>query len=251
MTFQHTLKWLLFVVALASVCIVDMAVANDGTGGRPPNVVLIFADDLGYGDLGCYGSPDIKTPRIDQMASEGMRFTDFYAQPVCGPSRAALMLARLAGAPIHSERAIDGVDISDVIHGQKAKLKRSYFYYQHDCRRAVRSDKRKLLQANIEPAKNIIHKRWNRHVAKADAVRLSKAELYDLDSEIGKANDVAKIHSEIVAQLAKQDDWARSDIGDHDRFGSNGRAFVATLRTISTGMLLLRSATQKSGNEES
>lgn len=57
----------------------------------PPNIVLIFADDQGYGDLGCFGSETISTPRIDRMAEEGMRFTSFYAQAVCGPSRAALM----------------------------------------------------------------------------------------------------------------------------------------------------------------
>lgn len=58
---------------------------------QQPNFVVIFVDDLGYGDLGCYGSTTIKTPRIDGMAKEGMRFTHFYAQTVCGPSRAALM----------------------------------------------------------------------------------------------------------------------------------------------------------------
>ncbi len=57
----------------------------------PPNFVIIFADDMGYGDAGCFGSKDIRTPRIDRMAKEGMRFTSFYAQPICGPSRAALM----------------------------------------------------------------------------------------------------------------------------------------------------------------
>ena len=56
-----------------------------------PNFVLIFADDLGYGDLGCYGSTTIRTPHIDRLADEGMRFTHFHAQTVCGPSRAALM----------------------------------------------------------------------------------------------------------------------------------------------------------------
>ena len=50
-----------------------------------------MTDDQGYQDLGCYGSPEIKTPRLDQMAKEGMRFTSFYAQTVCGPARTALM----------------------------------------------------------------------------------------------------------------------------------------------------------------
>ena len=61
----------------------------------PPNVVIIYADDLGYGDLGCYGSPVIRTPNLDKMASEGVRFTDFYSgAEVCTPSRTALLTGR-------------------------------------------------------------------------------------------------------------------------------------------------------------
>ena len=57
-----------------------------------PNVVLIFADDQGYGDLSCFGSKTIKTPHIDQMAKEGRKFTSFMvASPVCTPSRSALL----------------------------------------------------------------------------------------------------------------------------------------------------------------
>jgi len=61
-----------------------------------PNIIIIFADDLGYGDLSCYGHPSLATPHLDQMADEGQRWTDFYvAAPVCSPSRAGLLTGRL------------------------------------------------------------------------------------------------------------------------------------------------------------
>ncbi len=77
---------IIVVSLLAIFCALGAAAADK------PNVVIIFNDDQGYQDLGCFGSPDIKTPRVDQMAREGMRFTDFYvAAPVCSASRSALM----------------------------------------------------------------------------------------------------------------------------------------------------------------
>ena len=60
-----------------------------------PNIVVIMADDLGYGSLGCYGSKEIHTPNIDRLAATGMRFTDFHSNgPMCTPTRAALMTGR-------------------------------------------------------------------------------------------------------------------------------------------------------------
>jgi len=67
---------------------------------RRPNFVIIFTDDQGYGDLACYGSKTIRSPRLDKLAKEGTRFTDFYAQPVCGPSRSALLTGRY---PVRSQ----------------------------------------------------------------------------------------------------------------------------------------------------
>jgi arylsulfatase A-like enzyme len=71
---------------------------NRKPGWRRPSILFILADDLGYGDLGCYGQTKIKTPNIDQLAAEGMRFTDFYAGcTVCAPSRASLMTGKHTG----------------------------------------------------------------------------------------------------------------------------------------------------------
>lgn len=60
-----------------------------------PNIVFILADDFGYGDLGCMGCTDISTPNIDRLATEGVKFTDFYANaPVCTPTRTGFMTGR-------------------------------------------------------------------------------------------------------------------------------------------------------------
>ena len=64
---------------------------KQSSAARKPNFIIFFTDDQGYNDVGCFGSPNIRTPHFDQMAREGMKLTSFYAQPVCGPSRAALM----------------------------------------------------------------------------------------------------------------------------------------------------------------
>jgi arylsulfatase A len=80
---------------------------------RPPNIIVILADDLGYGDLGCDGGRIIRTPMLDQMAREGLRFTDFYASAnVCTPSRAGLLTGRYA---IRSGLAHEVIQPSDTI----------------------------------------------------------------------------------------------------------------------------------------
>ena len=80
-----------FVVAVALALLSLPGPVAHSAKPSKPNFVVIFTDDQGYQDLGCFGSPDIRTPRLDQMAKQGMKFASFYAQPICGPSRAALM----------------------------------------------------------------------------------------------------------------------------------------------------------------
>ncbi len=68
---------------------------DDSAAERPPNVVIVFVDDVGYGDLGSYGHPTIRTPNLDRMAAEGLKLTGFYAAaPSCSPSRAGLLTGR-------------------------------------------------------------------------------------------------------------------------------------------------------------
>jgi len=456
------------------ILFIALFAAFTGTSrAKKPNFIIIFADDQGYQDLGCFGSPDIKTPRIDQMAAEGMRFTNFYAQNVCGPSRASLMtgcyplrvarqadpdsihpelhineitiaevlkeqgyataafgkwdlaghnpakyksellppyqgfdtyfgtpgsndqsvdlirntekieknadmstltnrytdeaiafiekskekpffvylahtmphtklaasedfkgksagglygdvieeldfnvgrlldkvkelgldestyiiftsdngpwlirkehgghaeplrsgktscwegglrvpcimrapgkipagtecdavtatidmmptLAKLAGGAAPSDRVVDGVDISALMHGKVNSLNRNYFYYQHNCLRAVRSGRWKLMLPHTEPVQSSIATKWKNHIAKADAIRIQKAMLFDLDTDIGETTDVADKYPVKVAELMKLAEWAQHDIGDHDRFGANARTFGAQRRTLSS-----------------
>ncbi|MDE6125322.1 MAG: sulfatase-like hydrolase/transferase, partial [Muribaculaceae bacterium] len=92
-------------VAAASVPVVAAALISGGTAQagtakkeRKPNVVVIMCDDMGYGDLGCYGQPYISTPNIDSLARSGMRFTQAYAgSPVSAPSRASFMTGQHSG----------------------------------------------------------------------------------------------------------------------------------------------------------
>src|SRR5688500_15669954 len=93
------------VLLIVGLLLVRSAIAQQAT---PPNGVILFTDDQGYRDVGCYGAKGCATSHIDQMAREGMRFTHFYvAQAVCGASRAALLTGcypnriGLLGAPNH------------------------------------------------------------------------------------------------------------------------------------------------------
>ena len=81
-----------FGVLAALLVLVPPVSTQAQTPGRPPNIVILFADDQGYADLGCFGARGFATPNIDQLAREGRRFTNFHvAQPVCSASRTALL----------------------------------------------------------------------------------------------------------------------------------------------------------------
>jgi len=83
---------------MAAVGLASVAVSAEAADAAKPNIIFILADDLGYGDLGCYGQQMIRTPNLDRMAAEGLRFTQCYAgSTVCAPSRCALMVGQHTG----------------------------------------------------------------------------------------------------------------------------------------------------------
>lgn len=97
---------------LSQLALLPMVPALSGMSfskSKKPNIILIVADDLGYSDLGCYGQKKIKTPNIDRLAAEGMKFTDHYSgSPVCAPSRCVLMTGKHTGHSfIRNNREID------------------------------------------------------------------------------------------------------------------------------------------------
>lgn len=101
------------------ICYASLLLALPLSAAERPNFVIIFTDDQGYQDLGCYGSPDIATPNLDKMAAEGMRFTSFYAQTICGPSRTALMTSSY---PLRVAQDKNRCEIHPVVHAKEITI---------------------------------------------------------------------------------------------------------------------------------
>src|SRR4029079_10437884 len=90
-------KCLSFVIGLfaCATFLLACATAPPIISAAPPNIIFILLDDFGYADLGCYGCQDIRTPNIDRLSGEGLRFVNFYSNaPVCTPTRCAFITGR-------------------------------------------------------------------------------------------------------------------------------------------------------------
>ncbi|TXT37504.1 MAG: arylsulfatase A family protein [Planctomycetota bacterium] len=86
--------WIVGALSLALASLAGNLLAADSLAGKRPNIIFVLTDDQGYGDLSCHGNPVLKTPNIDRLHREGVRFTDFMVSPTCSPTRSALMTGR-------------------------------------------------------------------------------------------------------------------------------------------------------------
>src|SRR5258708_26166992 len=84
----------MFVIGSAALAVMTAPAPAATTLPARPNIILVMTDDQGYGELACHGNPIIKTPNLDRMHRESVRFTDFHVSPTCAPTRCALMTGR-------------------------------------------------------------------------------------------------------------------------------------------------------------
>ena len=93
MTFAHMKTSLVRLLLVALLCVLSTP-SQAAIAGKRPNIVFFFTDDQGYGDISAHGNPVLKTPHLDRLHAEGVRFTDFHVSPTCAPTRSALFTGR-------------------------------------------------------------------------------------------------------------------------------------------------------------
>ncbi len=132
-------------------------------------------------------------------------------------------IGKLAGADVPDDRVIDGLDISGIIHGTQTKLDRPFFFYQHEALRAVRRGEWKLHLPHSDLDRTKEGEQWQTHVPPEDRPYIEELTLYNLNTDIGETTNVAAQYPEVVAELLKDLDFAKEDIGYHDVVGKNSR----------------------------
>jgi arylsulfatase A-like enzyme len=125
-TLKNPPMTLLFILALLSLSLFQPISAENATGNSKPNIITILVDDIGIGDFGFSGGKDFPTPNIDRLASDGCVFTNAYVNPMCSPTRAALLTGRYTQRfGIEDNRPLDGnltgMDLNEVLLPQKLK----------------------------------------------------------------------------------------------------------------------------------
>jgi arylsulfatase A-like enzyme len=142
-----------------------------------PNILVIFTDDQGYADLGCFGSKENQTPVLDQLAEEGTKFTSFYAQPVCGPSRSALLTGRY---PVRSKGW--GMPASEITFAELLKEGG----YQTACFGKWDVSNRKAIIPRMPNAQGFDH-----YYGALGANDAGKVTLHSNNELVGQTNDMA------------------------------------------------------------
>ena len=165
---------------------------------RRPNSIVFFTDDQGYGDVGSFGSPNIRTPNLDRLAAEGAKFRSFYAQQVCGPSRAALLTGSY---PIRVAEPENRKNPNTTLHGSAQRL----------------------LEARLSPWQAINGGSGGSRPRYVDEV--PEHQLFHLGTDVAETQNLADERPEIVRKLSEFSERARQELGDYDRIGRGARFF--------------------------
>ena len=200
-------------LVLAGLMLLLSASVVLAVAAEQPNIIILFADDLGYGELSCQGNPEIPTPHIDSIASNGVRFTDGYvAGPNCSPSRAGLLTGRTPtrfGYEFNPTGAlnedpgfglpIEEVTIAEALHDAGYTTGLIGKWHQGGT-------------AKYHPFR---HGDWKLvHMGKGFESGNAKWELYDLSKDISEETNLAKANPETLAELVSLWEQMNSEMSD-------------------------------------